>query len=176
MSVTNWSPPTRDNDRGTDATVAGVTMTASVKAPVPAAVFAAIRYVYVVPLIRPVIERGDDAALTTKTQLAPSSLSMRYDVIVPPPVSVGAVQLKLVAAFEGVAVSPVGAAATVTGTAFTVLDAGAPDEAIVATLVTAALTANTLNQYLVPFVRPVTIADVAVGFATFEKVTLSADC
>jgi hypothetical protein len=72
-----------------------------------------------------------------------------------PPVLVGAVQLTVAARLPAVAVTPVGAPGNVLGvTAFDGADAGP---------VPVALVAETVKVYVVPFVKPVTVVDVAGG-------------
>jgi len=74
-----------------------------------------------------------------------------------PPVLVGAVQLTVADALAAVADTPVGAPGSVGPLGVTALDG---DEAGPVPL---ALVADTVNVYVVPFVRPVTVVDVTGG-------------
>ena len=93
--------------------------------------------------------------------LAPTGLEVTvYEVMALPPSLSGAVQETEAEASPAVAVTPVGAPGTVAGAFGVTLFDGAE-----AALLPTAFVAITVNVYVVPFVRPVSVADVPVTVA-----------
>jgi hypothetical protein len=103
--------------------------------------------VYVVPFVSPVTVIGDDPPVPVN----PPGLEVTvYEVIDEPPLLPGAEKMIVASPLPRVAVPIVGASGTVAGT-IELLDADADP-------VPTALVAVTVNVYVVPFVRPVTIS------------------
>ena len=155
--VADLSPATATTSVGADGTSGVVTAAEGTDAAlVPAALVAVTEEVYDVPFASPVT-----AALVPVTaKLADGAAGVTitvYAVIALPPLLAGTVQLTAADPTPAVATTPVGASGTVIGvTAADAWDAGP---------VPAAFTAATVNVYEVPFVRPVTVALVAVPAA-----------
>jgi hypothetical protein len=93
----------------------------------------------------------------TVTVALPGDEATLYEVIAPPPVAAGAVQVTVTCPLPAVAVTPVGAPGGADGvTAVDAADAGP---------VPVELAAVTVNVYEVPLASPVTVAEVAVAAA-----------
>ncbi len=131
---------------GASGTVEGVTELDTADAVlVPTAFVAVTVKVYVVPFVRPVMVIGDDPP---EAVCPPLDVTV-YDVIAEPPLLTGAENVTTASPFPAVAVPIVGASGVVAGT--TALDTA---EAV---LVPTAFVAVTVNVYVVPLVRPVTV-------------------
>jgi hypothetical protein len=127
-------------------------------AEVPTALVAVTVNVYAVPLVSPVIVAVDRLPATVTMiplGFVPSGLDLTvYPVIAELPLFVGAVHVTIAEVFPPVAVPMVGAPGIVGGEGVTCADAAdAADIPI-------AFVAVTVNVYTVPFVRPVTVAEV----------------
>jgi hypothetical protein len=145
-------PPVAVTLVGAPGTVAGVTALDGADAgPAPAAFAATTVNVYVVPLVSPVtVAEVTDPA--TVDDAPPGAAVTVYDVIALPPSVEGGVHDTMACVLPPVAVTPVGALGTLPG--ITALDGA--DAAPAPTL----FVATTLNVYDVPFVNPVTVAEV----------------
>jgi hypothetical protein len=151
---------TADPFPGTPTTPVGATGAPTVTAPdatdggpVPLAFFAATLNTYVVPLVSPVIVWDVAAELNVR---AGWTVNPTYGVttyaVIPDPLSAGAVHDTTADPFPGTPTTPVGATGAPTVTDPDATDCGpAP----------LAFFAATLNTYVVPFVSPVIVCDVA---------------
>ena len=129
--------------------------------PVPVALVADTVNVYVVPLVSPAtvfdVAGGVPVTVTGVCAVVPMYGVTVYLVSALPPLLVGAVQLTVADASAAVAVTPVGAPGALGALGVTALDAGDSEPAPLA------LVADTVNVYVVPFVRPGTVVEVAGG-------------
>ena len=114
---------------------------------VPIAFVAVTVKVYVTPFVRPVIVVVELAVLEVNP---PGEDVTVYEVIAEPPLDTGAENVIVASPFPRVAVPIVGASGVVAGTTELLV----PEE----TLVPCALVAVTVNVYVVPFVKPVTVS------------------
>jgi len=139
---------TSDGDEGTvEGTIGADTSEA---APSPDAFTAATVKVYAVPFVRPTTVHGDTALSHTTSPAALRTTNFEIDA---PPLLTGAVQDTTDWAFAApVADTPVGTPATVEGTT--------EAEASEAEPLPDAFVAVTVNEYEVPFVRPITVHEV----------------
>ena len=121
---------------------------------VPAELVAVTLKVYELPFVSPVIWHEVPLEVQVPTALPEPSYAVAvYEVIVPPPLSLGAVQLTVALPFPAVAVTPVGApGATVCGVIVAEGSDGLESPF--------AFVATALKVYEEPFVRPVTMHDV----------------
>jgi hypothetical protein len=114
-----------------------------------------------VPFVNPVtvveVAAGLPVTVTAVWAVGPTNGVTVYLVIVLPPLLVGAVQLTAAEALPPVAVTAVGALGADGAAGVTAFD-GAESGPVPLPLV-----ADTLKVYVVPFVNPVTVVDVAGG-------------
>ena len=152
---TDVSPATVESAVGALGASNGVPVTGLAAMPVPAALTAATRNAYVVPLVRPVAVYVravvDDVSVV---HVAPPSdvTCTTYAVIALPPLLVGAVQFTTTCAVPAVVVTVVGTPGIVYGVATVV--------ALVIPVPTV-FTAETRKVYAVAFVNPVTVYNTA---------------
>lgn len=150
LTVALVFPATATTFVGAPGTVRGVTgFDGSDGGPLPTMFTATTVNVYVTPFVRP--ETVAPVAFAFPLAVCPPGEAVTvYPVIELPPFELGAVHVTLALAFPGAAATFVGAPGTVLGvTAFDCADGGPSPATFVAT---------TTNRYVIPFVRPVTVA------------------
>jgi hypothetical protein len=147
---------------GAPGTVAGVTeLLVEDETLVPAEFVAVTVNVYVVPFTKPVTVTGDEPPVAVKPPVLEVTV---YDVTADPPLFTGGVNEIVAWPLPATAVTLVGAFGTVAGTIVLLVE-----EAI---LVPTLFVAVTVNVYVVPFVKPVTVngddPPLAVKLPVFE--------
>ena len=162
LTVAEAFPPVAVTPVGAPGTLGALGITAldaDESGPVPLGFVADTLNVYVVPFVSPVtvveVAGGLPVTVTGVCAVVPTYGVTVYLVSVLPPLLVGAIQLTVAWPLPAVAVTPVGAPGRPFGVTALDADESGP--------VPFAVVADTLNVYAVPFVRPVTVVEVAGG-------------
>jgi len=147
LTVTLLAPKEPRTEVGAPGTVESTTVPEVAAAPEPALLMASTVKTY--ELYAPIVRKTQ--LVLELVQVRPPGLAVtRYELIVPPPSSSGAVQVTVTSEPLAAPVTPVGAPGTAVGVRVPVADAEFALEP-------ALFVALTQNMYVVPFVKPATV-------------------